>query len=159
MATRNRTDFNISYKSSTNSNGFNLRDDRACISQRAHTAPKSAFWCSKNSGFVVFTMSPGMHRCCHRRPRIIHRRGRNCTRTQEITTFAISHAPANHCGHHAARTELLLSPGNGRESDLGIISRVHGAKSTFNIKTRTELTILSADHVATMLRSIVVEHA
>ena len=74
MATRHRTDFNILHESSMNSNGFRLCDDRVCISPRAHPAPKFAFWYSKNSGFVVSTMSPGMHRCCHRRPRIIHRR-------------------------------------------------------------------------------------
>ena len=127
MATRYRIDFNISYKTSMSSNGFTLRKNRACISQRAHTASKSAFSPKKNSGFVVFTMSPGMHRCRHRRPSIIDLRCRNRTRVQEITTFAISHAPSNHCGHHAAKTEMLLSPGNGRKSDLGLISRVHGA--------------------------------
>ena len=119
MATRHRTDFNISYESSMNSNGFSLCDDRACISQRAHTAPKSAFWCSKNSGFVVFTMSPGMHRCCHRRPRIIHRRGRNCTRTQEITTFAISHVPANHCNVMPQKRKCCSRLGTGGNPTRG----------------------------------------
>ena len=60
MATRHRTDFNISYESSMNSNGFRLCDHRVCISPRAHPTPKFAFWCSKNSGFVVFTMSPSI---------------------------------------------------------------------------------------------------
>ena len=76
MATRHRTDFNMVHESSMKSNSFRLHDDRFCILPRAHSTPKFAIWCSTTCAFVVSTMSPGMRRCCDRRPRIIHRRGR-----------------------------------------------------------------------------------
>ena len=76
MATRHRTDFNISNESSMNSNDFRLHDHRCCILQRAHSTPEFAIWCSKNNGFVVSTMSQEMRRCCDRRHRITNRWGR-----------------------------------------------------------------------------------
>ena len=117
--TRYRVDFNKSYKTPTNSDGFNSRKDRACISQRANTASKFAFSSKKNSGFVVFTMSPQMHRCCHREIRIIDLLGRNCPRVQEISTFAISHVTSNHSNIMSQKRKCCSRLGTGGNPNLG----------------------------------------
>ena len=57
VAIRDRIDFRISYKTSTNSNGFRLQGHRVGISPPAHPTPKFAFSSNKNSGFVVFINS------------------------------------------------------------------------------------------------------
>ena len=117
--TRYRVDFNKSYKTPTNSDGFNSRKDRASISQRANTASKFAFSSKKNSGFVVFTMSPQMHRCCHREIRIIDLLGGNCPRVQEISTFAISHVASNHSNIMSQKRKCCSRLGTGGIPNLG----------------------------------------
>ena len=78
---------------------------------------------------------------------------RNCTRTQEITTF-----PDLACANHpfwascCAIEILTFARERGRKSS-GMPSPLHGSRSTFNTNHRAKRMIPSTDHLAAMLRS------